>query len=326
MKKRNFSFVLMAGVLGGMCSAALANPAATYPNKPIKIIVPFPAGGTADVLPRIIGQKLNEKWGQPVLIENRAGAGGNIGAEAVYHAPADGYTLMASSGSPLSINGYLYKKLYYEPEGFEPISILSQIPTVLVVRPDFPAKDIKEFLAYVKANPGKLTYASQGVGTASHLTGELFMHLTGAKLTHVPYKGTSPALNDLIAGHVDMTFIQSSNSFELYKSGRAKILAAATDKRIDILPEIPTLGEAGLPQIISRTWNAISAPPQTPMPVLVKLNKQIDEILAEPDVKAHFEKLQITPVGGNLEETKKYVEEDRALWGKVVTAAGLQPQ
>ena len=193
-------------------AATAANAQSDYPNKPVRIVVNVAAGGGVDTATRIVAQRLSEKLGQTFVIENRPGAGGNVGAEAVYHAPADGYTLMASSGSPLAINGYLYKKMNYEMEGFEVISVFSQIPNVLVVRPNFPAKDGKEFLAYVKANPTKLNYASQGAGTAAHLTGEMFNVAMGVKMTHVPYKGTAPALNDLIAGHVDATFIQVSAS------------------------------------------------------------------------------------------------------------------
>jgi tripartite-type tricarboxylate transporter receptor subunit TctC len=297
-----------------------------YPNKPIKVIVNVAPGGGVDTATRIVAQRLSEKLGQTFVVENRAGAGGNVGAEAVYHSPADGYTLMASSGSPLSINGFLYKKLNYVPEGFEVISVFSQIPNVLMVRPDFPAKDAKEFLAYVKANPAKLNYASQGAGTAAHLTGEMFNVAMGTKMTHVPYKGTAPALNDLIAGHVDVTFIQISAAHQLHETKKARILAAATEKRIAVIPDIPTFAELGVPGIISRTWNALSAPPKTPPAIVAKLNAQINEVLAEPAIKKRFAELQLDLEGGDLDAARKFVALDRDLWGKAIKGAGIQPQ
>ncbi len=266
-----------------LTASLLANAAIAqtdYPNKPVKIIVVVAPGGGVDTATRIIAQKLHLRFGQPFVVENRSGGGGNIGAEAVFQAPPDGYTLMSSSPSPLSINGWLYKKLNFDPAGFEPIAVMSRIPNVLVVRKDLPTNTVQEFIAYVKANPGKLNYASQGIGTASHLTAELFMTTTGTKLEHVPYKGgTAGALTDLIAGHVDLSFIQFSSVYELHQSGRAKVLAVAADKRLDVLPDVPTMAEAGLPDVVSETWNAISAPPKTPAAIVLKLNQAINAAL-----------------------------------------------
>ncbi|MCC6889247.1 MAG: tripartite tricarboxylate transporter substrate binding protein [Hyphomicrobiales bacterium] len=309
-----------------LLAATTANAQPDYPNKPVKIIVNVAAGGGVDTATRIVAQRLSERLGQNFVIENRPGAGGNLGAEVVYHAPADGYTLLASSGSPLAINGYLYRKMNYEMEGFEVISVFSQIPNVLVVRPNFPAKDGKEFLAYVRANPGKVNYASQGASTASHLTGEMLNVALGLKMTHVPYKGTAPALNDLIAGHVDITFIQVSSSYPLHQSGKARILLAATEKRIAVIPDIPTFGELGVPGIISRTYNALSAPPKTPLPVLAKLNAQINEVLAEEAIRKRFAELQLDIEGGSLEHGRRFVAIDRELWGRTIKAAGIKLQ
>src|SRR5262245_16915850 len=238
---------------------AVAQPdlATNYPSKPVRIIVNVAPGGGVDTATRLVAARLEQRLGQPFVVENRSGAGGNIGAEVVYGMEPDGYTLMASSPSPLAINQLLYKKLNYDPAGFEPIAMMSRIPNVLMVKPGFPAKTVQEFVAHVKANPGKFNFASQGTGTASHLSGELFMKLSGTKIVHVPYKGTGPALNDIIAGHVDLTFIQLSNAFELHNAGEARILAAATDKRLDVLPDIPTLTEVGIP-VVTDTVNAIS--------------------------------------------------------------------
>jgi tripartite-type tricarboxylate transporter receptor subunit TctC len=214
----------------------------------------------------------------------------------------------------------------YTMEGLEVISVFSQIPNVLVVRPNLPVKDAKDFLAYVKANPAKLNYASQGAGTAAHLTGEMFNVAMGVKMTHVPYKGTAPALNDLIAGHVDVTFIQVSASYPLHQAGKARILLAATEKRVNTIPDVPTFAELGVPGIISRTWNALSAPPKTPPAILAKLNAEINAILAEDAIKKRFAELQLDIEGGDLAAAKKFVELDRELWGKAIKGAGIQPE
>ena len=261
------------------------------------------------------------------MVENRPGAGGNIGAEVVFQSEGDGYTLLASSPTPLAINGWLYKKLNFDPAGFEPVAMMSRIPNVLVVRPDFPAKSVQEVVAVAKANPGKFTFASQGIGTASHLTGELFMTLTGTKLVHVPYKGnTSNVLTDVVAGHVDLSFIQFSAVHELQQSGKLRVLAVATDKRMEALPDVPTMAEAGFPDIVSETWNAISAPPNTPSPIILKLNTAINQALQEPEVLARLRDLQVLVGGGDADQTRKFVEEQRALWGKVIKAASVPQQ
>jgi len=315
-----------AALLLATASAGAQLNAADYPGKPVKIVVNVAPGGGVDTATRIVGEKLRARLGQPFVVENRPGAGGNIGAEAVFQSEPDGYTLLSSSPSPLAINGWLYKKLNFDPAGFEPVAMMSRIPNVLVVRHDFPAKTVHDFIEYAKANPSKLTYASQGIGTASHLTAELFMALTGSRLVHVPYKGTAVALTDLVAGHVDLSFIQFSAVHELHRSGKARVLAIAADKRAEILPEIPTMAEAGLPDVVSETWNAISAPPKTAAPVIVKLNQAINEVLREPDVLARFRELQVLVGGGDAAQTRKFVEDQRALWGKVIQAAGVPQQ
>jgi tripartite-type tricarboxylate transporter receptor subunit TctC len=315
-----------AALLLATAPAGAQSTAADYPGKPVKIVVNVAPGGGVDTATRIVGEKLRARLGQPFVVENRPGAGGNIGAEAVFQSEPDGYTLLSSSPSPLAINGWLYKKLNFDPAGFEPVAMMSRIPNVLVVRHDFPAKTVHDFIAHAKANPGKLTYASQGIGTASHLTAELFMTLTGTRLVHVPYKGTAVALTDLVAGHVDLSFIQFSAVHELHRSGKARVLAIAADKRAEILPEIPTMAEAGLPEVVSETWNAISAPPKTAGPIIVKLNHAINEVLREPEVLARFRELQVLVGGGGVPETRKFIEDQRRLWGKVIQAAGVPQQ
>jgi tripartite-type tricarboxylate transporter receptor subunit TctC len=306
--------------------AARAQDAASYPQRPIKIIVNVTPGGGIDTAARIVAQRLSEKFSQPFIVENRGGGSGNIAADNVYHAEPDAYTLLASFGATISINDFLFKQLGYEPTGLEPVSLLTSVPLALVVRPDFPADNFAEFLAYVKAHPGKLNFASNGIGTAAHLTAELFMLNSDTKMTHVPYKGTAPVLNDLIGSHVDLTFIQYSAFYELHKAGRVKILAIAATKRVAPLPEIPTLVELGYPDIVSDTWNMLSAPPKTPRPILVKLSQAIDAILAEPEIKARFATLQTTVGGGSIDDAKHYVAADRAHWKKAIEATGIQPE
>ena len=314
--------IAAAAVLAGATSAG-AQGAADYPNKPIKIIVTVPAGGGVDTATRIIADKLQQRLGQPVVIENRGGASGNIAAEAVYTSEPDGYTLMASQPAPITTNVVLYKKLNFDPTQFEPVAIMSKFPNTLLVKNDFPAKTAQEFMAYVKANPGKLNYASQGIGTTSHLTAELFMKVTGTKLVHVPYKGTGPALNDIVAGHVDLIFMQLESSRKLHDGGKARILAVATDERLPMLKDIPTLAEAGIKGVESDTWNAISAPPKTPKAIGAKLNGAIHAILKDPDVIAKFDSLSMLPGGGTPDAMGAFVKEETKRWGEVIRAANI---
>jgi tripartite-type tricarboxylate transporter receptor subunit TctC len=301
--------------------AAVAQQAADYPAKPIKVIVTVPAGGGVDTVTRIIFEKVQARLGQSIVIENRGGAGGNIAAEAVASAEPDGYTVMASQPAPITTNVFLHRKLNFDPTAFEPVAIMSKIPNVLLVKADFPAKTAQEFMTYVKANPGKLTYASQGIGTTSHLTAELFQSVTGTKLTHVPYKGTGPALNDLAGGHVDLIFMQLESAIKLHQGGKARILAATTEKRLPMLPDVPTMEEVGVRNFVSDTWNAISAPPKTPAAVVAKLNAAINEALADPDIQARFKTLHLLPGGGSPQDMGKFVKEETTRWGEVIRAA-----
>ena len=257
------SFTVFA-VATSLLGASPANAQADFPTRPIKIIVALPAGGGVDTMTRIVAEGMRQYLGQPVVIENKGGQSGNIGAESVFLAEPDGYTLLASQPAPLTVNMVLYRKINYDPAALVPVGIMTRIPNTLTVRSGFPAKTVQEFIAHAKANPGKLNYASQGNGTTSHLTAEMFQRATGTRMTHVPYRGTAPAVNDLIAGHVDLMFNQLASSMELHKGGRAHVLAVTTAKRINELPEFPTVIESGVPDFISDTWNAITAPPKTP--------------------------------------------------------------
>jgi tripartite-type tricarboxylate transporter receptor subunit TctC len=307
-------------------SVRAQDPAADYPNRPVKIIVANPAGGGVDTVTRIYAEKLHQKLGQAFVVENRGGAGGNLGAEAVFHAAPDGYTLMTSAPSPITANMFLYKTLPFDPAKFEPVAALGSFPNTLLVKNDFPAKTVQEFIAYVKANPGKVNYASQGNGTTSHLTAELYNTLTGAKMTHVPYRGTGPALNDLVAGHVDLIFMQLSAAMRLHEGKKARILAVTTEKRIDALKDMPTMIEAGIPNFVSDTWNAMMAPPKTPAAIVGKLNKAINEIANDPQMQQQFAKLNIEPLGGSPADLRKLIEEEMKRWGEVIRKAGITPQ
>jgi tripartite-type tricarboxylate transporter receptor subunit TctC len=322
------SLTLMAATAAVLAAslAAAQTPAADYPNKTVKIVVTVPAGGGVDTATRIFAEKLQHRLGQPFVIENRGGAGGNVAAEAVAVAAPDGYTLMASQPAPLTSNIALYKKLNFDPAAFEPVAVMSKFPNVLLVRQDFPAKTAQEFMAYAKANSGKLNYASQGIGTTSHLTAELFVSVTGTKMTHVPYRGTGPALNDLVAGHVDLIFMELSSAVKLHEGGKARILAVATDKRLDILKDIPTMIELGLPDFISDTWNAISAPPKTPAPIVAKLNLAINDIINDTETKKRFAELNLLAAGGSPADMRKLVTEETARWTAVIRKAGIQPE
>src|SRR6201996_8658217 len=237
------AIALAAIALLAALNVARADDAANYPSQNIKIIVPFPAGGTADTLPRLVADKLRQKWNQTIIIENRSGAGGNIGAEAVASSTADGYTLLASPPGPIAINQTLYKKLTFKPEDLMPVTLLGTAPNVLDVRPDFPAKTVKELIDYLKANPDKVTFASQGNGTTSHLTAILFEKLTGTKMVHVPYRGTAPALQDIMGNNVDLFFDNLGSSMSLHVGGKLSILGVCGNERVSSLPDVPALRE-----------------------------------------------------------------------------------
>jgi tripartite-type tricarboxylate transporter receptor subunit TctC len=297
-----------------------------YPVRPVKIIVSAPAGGGLDIATRIIAEQLRQRFGQPFVVENRPGAAGNTGAEAAAIAEPDGYTLLAAQPSPLTVNRILYKKLSFDPAAFEPVAIMTAVPNLLVVRPNLPAQTLQEFIAHAKANPGKLNFASQGTGTTPHLSAELFNSLTGTKLVHVPYKGTAQAVNDVVAGHVDLMFLEMGNAFQLYKGGRAKVLAISAAQRSPQMPEIPTFIEGSVPEFKSDTWNAMVAPPKTSDAIVTKLNAAVNAILAMPEVRAHFATISMQPVGGTSAALAQMIESETQRWGDVIRAANISAQ
>jgi tripartite-type tricarboxylate transporter receptor subunit TctC len=329
-----FQFTVVAGafiaaaagsvVLTGTGGRALADDG--YPNRPIRVIVSVPAGGGVDTITRLVTDKMREPLGQPLIVENRSGVGGSVAAETVFKADPDGYTVLASQPSPITTNPVLYKSLNYDPTQLVPIAIMSHVPNVLLVRADFPAKTVQELIAYAKANPGKINYASQGIGTTSHTTAELFQKLTQTKLTHVPYKGTAPAINDLLAGNVDIMFNELATSLQLYKNGNARILAVTVKDRVPSLPDIPTMAEAGVAGFDSDTWHALTAPPKTPDAIVAKLNAAANTALRDPALLERFNQLSISPGGGTPAEAAAFVKSETQRWDDVIRAAGIQPQ
>jgi tripartite-type tricarboxylate transporter receptor subunit TctC len=316
--------VTAAAMLMAAAQAFAQGDAAThYPNRAVKIIVSAPPGGALDIAARVIADRLAKMWGQPFVVENRPGASGNLGAEAVAQAEPDGYTLLAAQPAPLTTNTVLYKKLNFDPAAFEPLAIMTAIPNTLTARLDFPAASVAELIAYAKANPGKINFGSQGVGTTPHLTGELFARVTGTKLTHVPYRGTAQAVNDLVAGHVDMLFFQLDSVREQYRANKIKMLAVTTAARIASVPEVPTLDEAGVKGFRSDTWNALAAPPKTPAPIIAKLNSAINAVLAEPETVEHLRGMNMTPVGGTPHATRTFIKQETERWGEVIRAAKI---
>jgi tripartite-type tricarboxylate transporter receptor subunit TctC len=319
-------FVLPLVALLLAAAPALAqgkDEAADYPNRTVRIIVSAPPAGGPDVVARILADRLQQRWGQPVIVENRPGAGGTIGTADVAAAEPDGYTLLSAQPGPLTTHVLLYKSLRFDPGALEPVIIMAKIPIVLVVRADFPASTVGELIAYAKANPGKITYGSQGIGTSPHLTAALFGRITGSELTHIPYRGTAQVVNDLTAGHVDLLFIQLDAVRELWRAGKLKMLAVASDKRLDELPGIPDIAEAGVPDLRVDTWNAIAAPPKTPKPIIAKINAAMNDVFALPDVRERLATMSMIPAGGSPADMAAFVRTETKRWGDVIRAANI---
>jgi tripartite-type tricarboxylate transporter receptor subunit TctC len=308
-----------------MLALPLAAGAQTFPDRTVKIIVPFPAGGTADAMPRIVAEFLSRKWGQPVVIENRAGAGGNVGAEAAYRSDPDGYTLFASPPPPLVINQNLFSKLNFDPAQFIPLAVMGKVPnSILTNSPKLKdVKTVKEFVDFAKANPGVLNSATQGVGTTAHLTSELFQMVAGVKFQHIHYRGSAPAVQDLVAGNVDVAFDNIGAAMALIKGDKLRILGVSSDKRVPSLPNVPTVAET-VPGFVVVTWFAIVAPPKTPGPIVARLNADINEALRDPGVRSKLGNLNAEVVGGTLEENKKFFQSETELWHKVIRDANVK--
>jgi tripartite-type tricarboxylate transporter receptor subunit TctC len=316
---------MIARLLAAACVLALAVPvhAQEFPSRPVRIVAPFAAGGSADVIPRIVGERLSAMWGQPVIIENRPGAGGNIAAEYVYRAEPDGYTLLSSPPSTLIINQYLYANLAYDQSQWVPVTVMVAIPNVLLVNPKVEAKDMRELIAYAKANPGRLNYASQGSGTTSHLTGEMFKTVAGVGIVHVPYKGSAPALTDLLAGQVDMMFDNLGVSLQHVKSGRLRALAVGSERRVASLPDVPAMSEV-LPGFESVTWFGVVAPPKTPVPIAERISAAIAEALRSPDARKRLADLSAEAIGNTPAQMAAFMKKDAERWREVIRSAGVK--
>lgn len=309
--------------LAAASAAGTGLPALAQPNRPLRLVVPFPAGGTADILPRIVAGKAHTAYPGGIFVENKAGAGGNIGADYVYRADPDGTTFLASPPGPIAINQHLYKKLSFDPTRFEPITVLATVPNVLDVNTRLPVKNLQEFIAYVKANPGKVTFASQGNGSTSHLTAALFMQLTGTEMVHVPYKGTAPALVDIVAGTVDVFFDNLSSSQNLHKTGKLRILAVADEKRAPLLPGVPTFVESKLPGMVAVTFFTMAAPPGTPKGVVDHAYQAFGGALQDADTRKKFAEQGATPAGWSPEQTARFIRAESERWGRVIKTANV---
>jgi tripartite-type tricarboxylate transporter receptor subunit TctC len=297
-----------------------------YPVRPVKIIVPFAAGGTADAIPRLVGDWLSRRWGQPVVIENRTGAAGNIGAEFVYRSDPDGYTLLSSPPPPLVINQNLYPKLGFDPAKFEPVIVMAHVPNALIVNPrTIKATSVAELIDYLQQNPEKVMAATQGVGTTSHLAAELFQVMARVKLRTIPYRGSAPALAGLLAGDVDLMFDNLGVSLPLVEAGNLKLLAVASGQRLPSLPEVPTIAET-LPGFEAVAWFAVTAPPKTPKHITDKINADVNEALRQPELQDRLRKLSAETFGGSVDKTAKYMQEEVERWGNVIKAADIKLQ
>ncbi len=296
-----------------------------YPEKAIRIVVPFPPGGPTDVVARLIGTKLSERWGQAVVIENRAGAGGSIGAEAVARAAPDGYTLVMGSTANMAVNVTLHDKLGYDPlKDFAAINLAAVVPNLLVVGPAFPANTVGELIAIAKSKPEAVTYASGGVGTPSHLAAELFKSMAGVQMLHVPYKGSIPALADVMGGQVTLMFDSMASALPLSKAGKLKALAQTGSKRAAAAPDLPTIAESGLPGYEVTGWFGVLAPAGTPRPVVDKLSAEISAILALPDVKERYSALGLQPGPARPEEFFAFMKDEIAKWADAIRASGAK--
>lgn len=314
---------VLAALPAGLAAAWLPTRVCAQTDGALKLVVPFPAGGTADVLPRLLSEKMRSRYPAGVIVENKVGAGGNIGAEQVFNAAPDGLTLLVSPPGPIAINHNLYRKLAFDPTRWEPVTVIATVPNVLAVSTRLPARNLDEFLGYLKANPGKVNVASQGYGSTSHLTAALFMQLTGTEMTHVPYKGTAPALVDLIGGNVDVFFDNLSSSAQHHLGGKLRILAVADEQRSPALPDVGTFAEAGLAGMNAVTFFTVVAPPGTPKATVATLHEAFAEAMAQPDVRRKFADQGAEPRGWPPERTGSFIRAESEKWKKVIKSANV---
>jgi tripartite-type tricarboxylate transporter receptor subunit TctC len=315
--------LLFAALLAAALPAIAPALAQDWPQKTVRIVVPFPAGGSNDTLCRIVADKLSGNWKQPVIVDNKPGAGGNIGAEVAYSAAPDGYTLLCSPPGPLSINHNLYRTLTYDWAKFVPITVLALSPNVITARKDLPADSAREFIAWAKANPGKVTYASQGNGSTSHLSAQMLATQAGLEMVHVPYKGEGPALVDITAGRVDIFVGNISAALRFEKSGQVKFLGLAAKSRSPVAPEVPDAAEIGLPDLTASAWFAVVAPPGTPDAIVQKINADTAAALKLEDVRAKFLEQGAEPAGDSPNLTAAFIKDEEARWRAVIKTANV---
>jgi len=295
-----------------------------FPSRVVKLVVPAAGGSTTDTIARLMADQLSKKWPQSVIVENISGGAMNVGAEHVARAAADGHTMLVAPPAPIALNHLLYRELGYDPRQWAPVALLAKVPNALVVRKDLPATSIRELIAYGKANPGKLTYGSQGAGSTAHLSASQLEVLGGIKMVHVPYRGAVPALNDVIAGHIDMFFDTLTTSVPLYRGDKVRILATAGTERSADVPELPTIAESGLPGFRSITWFALVAPPNTPAAIVARINADVNDAFRELTPK--LRELRLEPMAGSPTDAAKFIADETSLWGKVIKEAHVTAQ
>jgi tripartite-type tricarboxylate transporter receptor subunit TctC len=314
---------LLVGVLALL--VALPAWAQQWPSKPVRFVVPFPAGGTTDIIARLLGERLSQKFGQQFVIENKAGAAGNIGAEAVARADPDGHTILMGTIGIYSINQHLYPKLGFDAvKDFAPVSLVAKVANVLIVNPGLPAKTVQELVAYAKANPGKLNSGSPGSGSSGHLSTELFKMLSGADITHVPYRGSAPMLTDLLAGQIQMSIDNLPSALPHIREGRLRALGVTTAQRWPATPNIPTVAEQGVPGFEATAWFAVSAPAKTPDAIVQRLSSEIDRIVKVPEMAAKMREQGAEPVGGPPSVLAEHARLETEKWAKVVKTANVK--
>lgn len=324
MNRRNFSLAACAALSLGLATGAMAD--AAYPTKPVRIIVGYSAGGPTDAVARMVAAHLQTRLGQPFVVDNRAGAGSNIASEAVAAAAPDGYTLLVAA-APLTMNSHVYKNMKFDAvKSFEPISKLSSAPGVLAVRTDMAVGNVKELIALAKKDPGRLTYGTTGLGGSQHMATELFQRLAGIQLTHIPYKGASNVMTDLIAGHVDMAFMTATGAMSHLRAGKVKPLAVAGPQRLSGLPDVPTFAQAGFPAMISDSWNGLLAPAGTPAAIVKKLHAAAVEALQVPEIRAKLESQGAIVIGNSPEEFRNDIQREVAQWAEQFKAIKIEMQ
>ena len=315
-------------LLALLSCVAIAGPLAAqaaYPDRPVTLVVPFPAGGSTDLVARVVAEKMSELLGQQIVVENKGGAGGNIGSASVAKSDPDGYTILMGTVATHALNPALYKKIPYDAvKDFAPISLLVTVPNVLVVNPNLPVNSVQELITLLKEHPGEYSYASSGNGTPLHLSGELFKSMAGVQMEHIPYKGAGPALTDLLGGHVMIMFDNLPSSTGYIKDGRLRGLAVTTATRASSMPDLPTIAESGVPGYETYTWNALFAPAGTPPEIIARLNAAAVEALADPKVQSKLQEFGATIVGSSPEALADHVQAELAKWAPVVQASGAK--